>query len=95
MKGTLPTILDELGNRWIIERGDPGEVCIEAARVLRIKNPVYPHEVLLGRAPEPPRWQDLNTMFELEVLPLEDLRRCYVSNLIRQQLRSQWIEATK
>lgn len=93
--GNVTTVPDDLGNQWIVEPTDPGREAFKAARDLGLKDPIYPHEVLMGRPPAEARWDEFAELVMAKGFPAEDLRRIYCANLIRKHLRKQWTKATK
>lgn len=81
----LKTILDDRGNRWIIEKGDPGYAALMVARRLRLKRPTLPYEVCAGHPLEPLSWNLFDELIEVDIVAA---RAAYVANLIRGQLWS-------
>jgi len=86
----LTTVQDDLGNRWVVEPGDPGRRVQPVAKELRIKAPAYPYEILMGKPPEPPNWTEFEALALEPRLDVERLRRIYVANLLRKRLRKEW-----
>lgn len=87
--GSLSVYLDDLGNRWIIEKSDPGWAAVEASKKLRMKNAALPVEVLLGRPCDPPNWESLVEAIMKEE-SITDVAMLYVANSVRAELRGQW-----
>lgn len=81
---TLKTLYDELGNRWLIEAGDPGQRALNVAKELRIKKPTLPSEVCAGRPVAYPDWKPFDAL--LDEGNIKELRAAFVVNLIRGQL---------
>lgn len=70
-----------------MEPNDPGREAFRAAKLLRLKDPAYPAEVLMGQAPRSPDWREFGELAQADVLDVVQLRRIFTANQLRMQLR--------
>ena len=94
----LKTYFDDLGNRWIVNKTDPGNVPLELAKKFRIRYITLPSEALLGNEPKPSDWEAVESMITAGDFDIDVLRAVFCVNLLREELkkmkRESWLTTT-
>lgn len=83
----VKTVTDDNGIRWIVNEGDPGWEIMQIAKQLRLENPTFPHELLLGRPVLEADWKAFEEHIKHEHWEVERARSLYTVAVLRERAK--------